>query len=214
MSSKKVFYVMIGVLGLMGILVISTVVLGDIFLKKQSNKLVNLKLENQVIETQETALIQAKKDIQKYSELESIAKQVVPQDKDQARATREIVNLANQAGVKIAGISFPASSLGTAAPKATTPAGGSNTTTPAPAATTAPVTQVKPVEGIKGLYQLDITVTSENTSPASYAKLIDFLSRLEQNRRTAQVSQISITPDALNRSALNFSLTITLYIKP
>lgn len=212
MISKKVFFVMVGVLGLMGALVVVTVVLGDIFLHKQSNKLVGLKLDNEVIETQQTALSQAKKDIQKYSELESIAKQIVPQDKDQARATREIVSLANQAGVKIASIGFPASTLGQTAPKTAAPANGT-TATPAPAAN-APVTQVKPVEGIKDLYQLDIIVTSDTTSPASYSKLIDFLSRLEQNRRTAQVSQISVQPDAQNRSALNFSLTITLYIKP
>src|SRR5258708_370238 len=109
--SKKVFFIMIGALGFLGILVIGSVVAGDIFLHKQSNKLVSLKLDNQVIEAQQASLAQAKKDIQKYAELESIAKQVVPQDKDQARATREIVNFAAQAGVKIASIAFPASNL-------------------------------------------------------------------------------------------------------
>ncbi len=213
MNSKKVFYVMIGVLGLACVLMVVVAVLGDVFLHKQSEKLVSLKLDNQVIEAQEAALVQAKKDIEKYSELESIAKQIVPQDKDQAKATREIINLADQAGVKIASIGFPASTLGQAAPKAVAPAGG-ETTTPAPAAPTSTETQVKAVDGIKNLFQLDITVTSNTTSPASYARLIDFLSRLEQNRRTAQVSQITIQPDATNRSALNFSLTITLYIKP
>ncbi len=213
MISKKVFFAMIGVLGLMVAFVIATAILGDIFLHKQSDKLVALKLDDQVVEAQQTALVQAKRDVQKYSELASTAKQIVPQDKDQARATREIISLANEAGVKIASIGFPASSLGQTTPKATTPATGS-TTTPTTAAPSASVTQVKPVEGISGLYQLDILVTSEATSPASYVRLIDFLSRLEQNRRTAQVSQISIQPDAHNRSLLNFSLTITVYIKP
>ncbi len=212
-TSKRVFFVMLGVLGLMSVLVIATVVLGDTFLSKQSRKLVELKLENQVIEAQEASLAQAKKDIEKYSELESIAKQIVPQDKDQARATREIVNLAKLSGVKIATIGFPASTLGQAAPKAAAPAGGTTTTTPTAPATTSE-TQVKKVDGIQNLFQLDITVTSDITSPASYSRLIDFLSRLEQNRRTAQVSQISIQPDVANRAALNFSLTLTLYIKP
>lgn len=210
MKSKKVFFVMIGILALISVLVVVAVVLGDKFLQKQSSKLVELKLDNQVVEAQEASLIQAKKDLQKYSELEAIAKQIVPQEKDQARATREIISLADQAGVKIASIGFPASTLGQPGAKPAAPASG----TTAPAPTTAPVTQVKPVEGIKDLYQLDIVVTSDTTSPASYARLINFLTRLEQNRRTAQVSQISIQPDPQNRSALNFSLTITLYIKP
>lgn len=210
--SKKVFFVMIGVVVLVVILVGATIFMADSFLQKKSAKLVDLKLESQVIETQSTSLAQAKKDIEKYSELEAIAKQIVPQDKDQARATREIINLAEQAGVKIATIGFPASTLGQAAPKPATPSTGATTTpTPAPSTTE---TQVKKVAGIQNLYQLDISVTSSTTSPASYNRLVDFLQRLEQNRRTAQVSQISIQPDAANRAALNFSLILTLYIKP
>lgn len=216
MSPKRIFFLMMGVLGLLVVLMGATIVLGDKFLQKQSGKLLNLKLENQVIESQQTALLQAKKDIQTYSELESIAKQIVPQDKDQARATRELINIANQSGVKIASIGFPASTLGQPMAKPTAPVTDSTTPSTAPATTVAPpsVTQVKPVVGIKNLYQLDIVVTSDTNNPTTYARLIDFLSRLEQNRRTAQVSQISIQPDPVNRNVLNFTLTITLYTKP
>lgn len=213
MNSKKVFFIMIGGTVLMAGLLVATVVLGDIFLQKQSQKLVSLKLDDQVLEAQATSLVQAKKDLESYSPLEAVAKQVVPQDKDQALATREIISLASQAGVKIASISFPPSTLGQALPKASTPTTGS--TTPAPAApTSTTVTQVKPVDGISNLYQLDITVVSDNTSPATYARLVSFLGKLEQNRRTAQVSRISIQPDAQTRLGLNFTLTITVYIKP
>lgn len=211
MTSKKMFFVMIGLVSLTAVLIIGAVVGGDLLLQKQSKKLVSLKLDNQVIEGQQTALSQAKKDLEKYSELAIIAKQIVPQDKDQARATREIVTIAAASGVKISSIGFPASTLGQAVPKATT----DSTTTTTPTTPAAPsVSQVKAVSGIEGLYQLDIVVTSDTVTPASYAKLIDFLKRLEQNRRTAQVSQIAITPDSVNRLNLNFTLTITLYIKP
>ena len=203
---------MLGIIGLMSALIIASVVVGDLMLQKQSKKLVHLKLENEVIENQQTALIQAKKDVQKYTELKNIAKQIVPQDKDQARATREIVNLANQAGIKISSIGFPASTLGQANPNTattSTPTGTTTATNTAP-----PVSQVKPVTGINGVDQLDIIVTSDTNSPSTYNQVINFLQSLEQNRRTAQVSQISIQPDNKNRSLLNFNLTITLYIKP
>lgn len=212
MNSKKVFFVMSALIVLLSILTVASVVIGDSFLRKQSKKLIELKAENKVIEAQQKALVQAKKDIEIYSELETVAKQVVPQDKDQARATREIVNLAEQSGIKLASITFPASTLGQAQPK---PSISTEDGASAPAAPIAPsVTQVKPAEGIKGLYQLDITVVSDTNSPVTYARLVDFLQRLEQNRRTAQVSQLAIQPDPLNRSSLNFSLTITVYIKP
>lgn len=206
MTSKKVFFVMAGVVGLMSALIITVIVAGDRLLRGQSDRLVSLKLDDQVIEAQQMALVQAKKDLDKYSGLESIARQIVPQDKDQARATREIVILAEQSGVKIANIAFPASTLGQTPTK---PAEGI-----APAPAPSAVTQVKPVDGIKNLFQLDITVVSDSAKPASYNQLIDFLKRLEQNRRTAQVSQISIQPDTKNRSSLGFTLTVTVYIKP
>lgn len=211
MNSKRAFFIMLGVIGLLVLVVIASVVVGDIYLHKQSDKLLGLKLDNQVIEAQQTSVVQAKKDLQKYAELESIAKQIVPQDKDQARATREILTIAAGAGVKIATITFPTSTLGAPQPGAAAASGSASGTPTVPAPT---LTQVKPVDGISGLYELDIIVTSDTATPATYPQLVDFLSRLEQNRRTAQVSQINITPDSQNRNGLNFSLTITVYIKP
>lgn len=212
MNSKKMFYIMAGTVGLLGALLIAVAVVGDRFLSAQSKKLVSLKLDGKVIETQQIALSQAKKDIIKYNDLAIIAKQIVPQEKEQTLATREIVSLAAKAGVSISGISFPSSTLGQAPAK---PAAPAPTDTPAtPPAAKPSVTQVKPVEGIKNLYQLDINVISDTANPVTYAKLIDFLDRLEKNRRTAQVSQITIQPDSINRSSLNFTLIITVYLKP
>lgn len=212
MNSKKVFYVMIGITALMSTLVVGAVFAGDSFLRKQSEKLVSLKLDNEVIDQQQVALAQAKKDVEKYAELESTAKQIVPQDKDQARAVREIISLAQQAGVHIASVSFPASTLGQKAAPAPKPSTDTDTATPK--ATVNPLTQAKPVAGIDGLYQLDITIVSDTLQPATYTRLIDFLERLEQNRRTSQVTQINIQPDIKNRINLNFTLTLTVYIKP
>jgi hypothetical protein len=206
MTSKKAFYGMLGAVVLMVGAVIGSVVLGNLLLKKQSDKLVNLKVDASVIEAQQTSLIQAKKDVEKYAELGTIAKQVVPQDKDQARAVREIVNLADQSGIKIASVTFPSSSLGQKAATATTDSSSS--------AAASPLTQAKPVAGIDGLYQLDITIASDTARPTTYTRLISFLNRLEQNRRTAQVSQITIQPDTKNRLNLNFTVTLTVYIKP
>lgn len=211
MNSKRMFYVMMGVLGILGVVIIGSVVAGDLVLHKTSVKLAALKIDNQVIEAQQASLVQANKDIQKYAELKSVAKQIVPQDKDQARATREILNLASQAGVKLSSITFPASTLGVAPPK---PVATADSAAPAAQPATPTVTQVKAVDGISGLYQLDITVVSDTTQPATYGQVISFLNKLEQNRRTSQVSQITVQPDSQNRSGLNFTLIVTVFIKP
>lgn len=215
MNSKRMFYILLGGFCLSIGLVIAGIVLGDMYLHKQSAKLVDLKLQNKVIEEQQSSLNQAKKDVEKYAELDKIAKQIIPQDKDQAKATLEILNIAQATGIKLASISYPASTLGQAPLKAPgTSDSSSSSSAKAPAATTPSITQVKPVDGMQNVYQYDITVVSDTDSPVSYSKLTNFLQRLEQNRRTAQVTQLSIQPDSQNRNALNFTLTLTLYIKP
>lgn len=216
MSSKKVYFGMLGLIGLLIIGGVGAVVIGNSMLKSKSNELVGLKLENRVLDEQQNALVQANKDIGTYAELENIAKSIVPQDKDQAKSVREIVKIAEDSGIKIASLSFPSSNLGTAAPKpaAVTPSEGNNEA-PKPATPAAPpVSQVKAVDGIPGLYQLEINLQTDTNSPVSYASLINFLYNLEQNRRTAQVSQINIQPDPSNVGSLTFTLVINVFIKP
>lgn len=202
---------MMGVLALGLILLIATVVLGNTLVNKQSAKLLNLKLDNRVLDEQQSALTIANKDIQKYTDLNKVAKSIVPQDKDQAKTVREIVTIAKESGIPIASISFPSSTLGQAAPKtANTP----DSTSTAPKVTVPPVTQVKPVEGIVGVYQMEITVQSDSSQPVPYSAFINFMKNLEKNRRTAQVSNITITPYSKDINLVTFSLGINVFIKP
>jgi len=47
-----------------------------------------------------------------------------------------------------------------------------------------------------------------------YASFINFLSALEHNRRTAQISAITLQPSTNNPNLLAFTLTLNEYIKP
>lgn len=199
MNAKRTYFIMLGINIILALGIVGCVAVGDRMLKKQSDVLVEQKLENAVLDNEQVALAQAKVDLEKYDELQKVAKQIVPQEKDQATTTREIIALADKAGIKIGSVGFPSSTLGNTQ-KSTT--------------TTTDITQAKPVTGIKGLLELPITVVSDPARPSNYNQLITFLTSLENNRRTAQVSQISITPDSKNPSSLGFSLTLTVYIKP
>lgn len=209
MNPKKFFYVMIGVVIVLVALGISGVVISDKLLKEHSSKLVELKLESRLLQEQQSALIQANKDIEEYADLEKVAKSIVPQDKDQARTVREIVQFAEASGVNLKTISFPSSNLGQAAPKPAV-GGAEGQPTPPP---TSPLSQVQPVSGIPGLYSMEITVQSVDSNAASYVGFVDFLNRLERNRRTAQVNNISIKPGAAN-DIQSFSLILNVFIKP
>lgn len=190
-------------------------VIGSIYLiNQQATKLTEQQVEAEVLEMQQTALTKAKKDLSSYQQLGAIAKSIVPQDKDQAKTVREILTIAENTSIPITSISFPTSSLGNATAKKveTTPTSGTESAPQTPAAP--PVTQVKPVEGIPGLYQLEIIIQSDPSAPQPYSNIQDFLRELESNRRTAQVSQFVITPSANNINLLSFTLTINVFIKP
>lgn len=173
---------------------------------KESSALVAQKAESQALEQEQVALRKAKKDIEKYAELEKIAAAIVPNDKNQAEAVRQIVNIASANNITLGSVDFPASTLGgSGASSGKAAAKGTKNTT---------LTQLTPVKSIPGVYQLPITVSNDAEQPVPYNRFIGFLDDLEHNRRTAQVSSIELQPDTKNSNLLNFTLTLNSYIKP
>ena len=212
MTSKRYFYVLSGCFGLVFCLLIACAVGGNMLLEKQAKKLSDLKVENQLVEKQQTALIQAKKDVEKFDEIDKITKSVVPQDKDQAKTVREIVAIANQYNVPIKSVTFQNSTLGTAAP-ATTNTSAANADTATPTKATQPVvSQAKPVDGIPGVYTLEVQVASSGS--VNYQDFLRFLESLEKNRRTAHVVGVNINPSDDGRLIEDFTLTLNAYLKP
>ena len=221
MSAKKVFYGLIVLSFLLCGLMVGTAVLGNIVFKKQFEKLSELKAKNQVLEQQSLSLIKAKQDIEKYNELNEITRQIVPQDKDQARTVREISRIAQESGISLSSISFEASTLGekrssTPAPSSGEASGSSSTpeqTATSPAATSRALTQVKPVKGISGVYALGINIKTSDDDPITYGQFLTFLEKLESNRRTAHVGRISVTPED-GGANVTFSLTLNAFVRP
>lgn len=204
MSPKRFFFVMLAATLILVGAFVGVILVGKDIIVAEGNKLNELRLEEVVLNKQTSALTQAKKDIAEYTELESIAKSVVPQDKDQARTVLEIVKLAAESGIAITGVTFPNSELGSVS--------GGKTKSKAPANNN--LTQLTPLESPKGVYSMEIRLDTDADSPVRYNQLIDFLQRLENNRRTSQVTNIEITPDTVNRNIITFNLTVTSYIKP
>jgi len=200
-NSRRLYIVLIAVLILVNGSGVALLVFGNKYLDKQNAKLTDLKVEADTLDVVQRSLVTAKKDIETYSDLAKVVNTVVPQEKDQAKTIREIVKIANESGVPITSINFPTSSLGSKA------VAGANPTT----ANAGTNTQTQKVDGISGVERLEITVTSG--SAVRYSNFILFLQKLEQNRRTSQVSATTVTPDVTNPSNVQFSLTLNVYIK-
>ncbi len=224
MNVKRLNFIMIGLVGLLFISLAIGTYQADKLLSKRADTLTSLKAVDQALSLEQVHLKKAKKDISKYADLEKIARIVVPEDKNQAEAVRELVNIAASDNVTLGSITFPISTLGTSSAGTV----GSGTSTPAQAAPTPTkkslnspnnkLSQLLAVKGLPGVYQLTINVTSDTNAPATYDQIIRFLRGLESNRRTAQVTSINLQPVAqatpTGHSRLNFTLTINEYIKP
>jgi len=173
-------------------------------LTKQSSTLRAIRTQQEVSEQEKSSQAQAKKELERYTELNEITKSIVPQDKDQAKTIREINSIAKSSGVSLQTINFSTSTLGQ---KQASSQGGSAE----PTSSTPNITQVKAVDGVKGVYAMEITIANTDSTTVSYPQLIDFLSKLESNRRTAHVDKISITP---KKGRLVFNITLNAYVKP
>lgn len=220
MNSKRVFWGMCILFAVLSISFFGSIIYGNTILKDSASSLLDLKLKSRILNEQQTALTKAKNDIEKYQDFDTVAKTVVPQDKDQAKAVREIIIIAEQSGVKIGSVAFPASDLGSGV----TPKSNVNQNPDAPKSAAdqnstsleSPVSQAVPVPGVKGVYSLEMNILQDTaeTSPAvTYTQLLTFLKLLENNRRTAQVTQIRIDP-VPNTPYLRFTLTINIFVKP
>lgn len=216
MSSRQIRLALIGALAGLIVLFFALALGGRSLLIGNSQKLVDLKQQSKTADAQLTNLAASKKQVEKYAYFNTVAKTVIPSDKDQAQAVLDINRLADQSGIVIANISFPASTLGS---KPATPSKSDAATTSSQAA----ISQAKPVEGIKGLYSLELIVVPQtgagvpDAKKVTYAKFLDFLDRIERNRRTAQISQVSINPEAGEGGPsqfIDFSLSVNIFMKP
>ncbi|MDL2362938.1 MAG: hypothetical protein QFB86_00980 [Patescibacteria group bacterium] len=217
MSSKRLFLVQLVLIGVAVLALFGGVYVANSLLTKKSHDLVALKSKSLALEQEHQTLATYKNELKKYTELQSITRAVVPEDKNQAQAVGEIVKIAAANNINLASITFPASTLG--ATKAGATAGASGTAPPTAAAGAANLkmaglSQLQPVKDIPGVYLLVITVQGDPQQSVPYSRFIAFLRDLEHNRRTAQVSNITLSPDSENRNNLTFSLSLNEYIKP
>lgn len=211
MTTKRFYFLMIGLNVIVIAMLLFTVFWGNGLINDQAKKLKVAKTESRIIDQQQISLLQAKKDVEKYRDLNEVVKSIVPQDKDQAKTVREISKLATETGVALKDIRFQTSNLGQTVTPAPAPVQDTPGVTAVPALPT--LSQVKPIDGIKGVFALEITISSQESKPTTYTELINFLQRLETNRRTAHVDKISIRPSD-NGSTLTFTITLNAYVKP
>lgn len=173
-------------------------------INQAGNKLDKTKTSAVGQEKTNDSLTQAGRSLNNYRELSNLAKTIVPKDKNQAEAVRQIVNLANQNGVSLSSITFPASNLGSSA----------TTTSAYKPSKKDSLSQLKPVPGLPGVYELMINISSDSQKPVAYGSFINFLTSLENNRQTSIINSVTITPSGGDSNQVSFIINLNEYIKP
>lgn len=214
MTNKRLYYLLIGIVTLLFVGLIAGTYGANKMLTSKAATLTDLKAKSKASKQEQASLIKAKEEVRTYSGLLKITRAIVPEDKDQAAAVREIVNIAAANGVSLGSISFPTSTLGNSITAPSSAPAAANASAKPAVQTSAVPSQLQPVKSIPGVYQLLITVQGDSSKPVRYSQFVNFLAALERNRRTAQVSSITIEPKADNRNNLTFTLSLNEYIKP
>lgn len=206
MSAKRLYIGLVACLCLTIVLLLGATRFIGKALNAEAAKLAASKSHVVSLSNQQAGLAGSKRDIAKYKNLERITSTIVPQDKDQAETVREITNIASANRVPLTTVTFPSSTLGN----------GAAAVNPSAAAVGARpnLSQLAALPNIPGVYNLQITIGNNANNTVSFSQLNSFLAKLENNRRTAAVSSISIQPQASNPGQLVFTLIINTYLKP
>jgi hypothetical protein len=220
MTSKRAYFVLLGLLGLLFVGLLGGAYGANYLLSQQAQSLTTLKAKSSALSQEQTALIKAKAQVKEYTSLNQTINEIVPQQKNQAQAVAEIVDIANRNNIALGSITFPASTLGTATAVPTAASGTAATNNAAANAANNPnskaskLSQLVPVLTIPGVYYSEIMVQGDPTTSVAYSQFITFLSDLEHNRGTALINAVSIQPDQKNPGNITFSLTMDEYVKP
>lgn len=211
MNAKKLYLILIGSIIGLGLISLVLLYVAGIIMQKSANQLISVKLDNLVLDEQEKAYLQARKDLEKYKDLAATIENVLPKSKDQARAVREIYKIGDESKITIDRINFSSSTLGQKASAGSTSTKSSTQT----------LSQAKAVDGMPGVLGVDMDMSLRSSkgseSYISYSDLLTFLQKIELNRRSMQIKKLNVEVDSLASGKDNISgvdLTVTIFVKP
>lgn len=209
MNAKKLYYALISLTVMIIIATAGVLYVADSFLKKNSEKLTEYKKEEKQVQLDERVYLKATNDLKKFNQLglREVVNEALPKEKDQARAIKEIFQMAESSNINIDKIQFADSTLGEKPKNATpsTTSGGNNQ----PASSS--ITQAKPIAGISGVQGIEMSVGISSINdkiPIDYNRFIDFVNKITNSRRTMQITKLSIQP-GLKKA----EITINIFVK-
>lgn len=205
-SAKKAYYGLIGLLIIVIAGIGAVLYFSRVFLKANSDKLVAAKLELYKIDETESAYRKNQALLTANQDTADILASVIPNEKDQAKAVREITQIAADNGLSVKAIRFPGSDLVIT---------NKSTTAEQKTATSQSVSQAKVVPGLTNVLGIvvEIELNSANANQTiSTDQVLGFLQKVENNRRNIRVTSINFGSAVDEGKTLK--VDTLLFIKP
>ncbi len=189
-KAKRTFYLLIAINVLLIGGITGVYIFAAKFAKQKSQDIAIIKADIETNDQSLNSYRELERSLSKSTELTAIAKEVLPQDKNQSLALQEINKFAEESGVSIKQVTFntPSSAKKTAGPTLTSPS------------------------NLKGVAVLSVSVKVDKMQ---YEQLLALLKKFEDNRRRMQVTSISLAPSTTKLGQLDRAdLSVDIYLKP
>lgn len=208
-TPKKIYYLMISLIFITILLIFSSIYLGRQLLLKSQSSLVEAKLYNYTQEKTEEIFRKNQKLLNENADIAQILSNIVPSEKDQARAVRELNAIAEANNLNVVSVSFPRSDLLT--PAKTTETKTDQSSNDKALDQSKSISQAKPIKGMNGVYSIELTteISSKDGQRIPTDQILSLLQNIENNRRNMRIGSINISS---NGETINLKLMI--FIKP
>lgn len=190
MTSKKMYYVLLGLLAVSIIAGFTGMYFTDKYLASQADLVADRRADDEVLSQKLFSAQTTRDNLEDLAFVDELAKEVLPDAKNQSEVILLISKIAKESGISTDSFNF-ASTEGNPGDKS----------------------QTVELEGTTGVLVLPINTSFRST----YNELIKFLEKTELNKRKMQISDISISPrlddEGNPTDQLDVLLTINAYVK-
>ena len=194
MTTKKAHYLIVAPVIMLVLILFATLYFGISVMKKQSQKIIDAKLNIAKAQKTETIYSSNKELYLNNQELAQKINDFIPTEKEQDLIVAQLNSFTNQSQLTISTISFPNSTLD--------PNSKQKVKTD--------ISQATPVKGLNGVYEIPIvvTVTDTNSETVNTDNLLNLLDLIESSPRNMRITSISYDAES-NEIQLN----ITIFVK-
>ena len=194
MTTKKAHYLIVASVAILVLLLFATLYFGFSVMKKESQKIIEAKLNIAKAQKTESIYGSNKELYIKNQDLAQKINDFIPTEKEQDLVVAQLNSFANQSQLTISTISFPNSTLD--------PNSKQKVKTD--------ISQATPVKGLSGVYEIPIVVTvaDTNSETINTDNLLKLLDLIESSPRNMRITSISYDAES-NEIQLN----ITLFVK-